>query len=78
MQVGLHMVHLPQGQGDAGGKEVRETRSQAAQLETYPVAIKLNRPVEVLDQQTNITDGLIHASAWRCSRRRGYLWASGR
>src|ERR1700691_1295163 len=75
MQGGLHMIHLPQGQGYSGGEEVSETRRQAAQLETYPVAIELNGMLEVLDQQAEVADRnatlrFTHELAWKCSLRR--------
>jgi len=56
MQVTLHVFYLPQRQGNSGGKEVSKTRSQTAQLETHPVAIKRNRAIEVLDQKTYVAD----------------------
>ena len=78
MQVGLHVIHLPQGQGDTSGEEVSETRGQAAQLESYPVAIELDGAVEVLDQKAYVADGLSHGLAWKCSPRRECQWANGR
>ena len=56
--MGLHVIHLPQRQRDSRGKEVSEARRQAAQLETYPVAIELDGAVEVLDQKTYVADRL--------------------
>ena len=52
----LHVFHLPKRQRDPGSKEVSKTWSQAAQLETYPVAIERNRAIEVLDQKTYVAD----------------------
>ena len=51
-----HVFHLPKRQRDSGSKEVGKTRSQTAQLETYPVAIERNRAIEVLDQKTYVAD----------------------
>lgn len=56
MQVTLHVFDLPKRQRNSGSKEVSKTWSQAAQLETNPVAIERNRAIEVLDQKTNVTD----------------------
>ena len=51
MQVTLHVVHLPQCHRDSSRKKISKTWSQSAQLETNPVAIELNRAIEVLDQK---------------------------
>ena len=50
------MIDLPQGQRDAGGKEVSKTRSEAAQLETYLVAVERDGAFQVLHQQTDVAD----------------------
>ncbi len=88
LQVSLHMIHLPQGQRDSRSEEVSETRSQTAQLETYPVTIELDGALEVLDQQTDVADRrtpdartgfqLSHGSAWKCLPQRECPWANGR
>jgi hypothetical protein len=52
----LHVFYLPERQCDSGRKEVSETRSQSAQLETHLVAIERNRAIEVLNQKTNVAD----------------------
>jgi hypothetical protein len=54
--VGLHVIHLPQGQGDASGEEVGKARGYPAQLETYAIAIELDGALEVLDQQADVAD----------------------
>jgi len=39
-EVGLHVVDLPQGQGDTSGEEVGKARREPSQLKTYLVAVE--------------------------------------
>ena len=55
-QVALHMIHLPQGEGDAGGEEVGKTRGHPAQLESDVIAIEPDGALQILDQQADVAD----------------------
>jgi hypothetical protein len=64
LEMCLHMVHLPQGQGGAASEEIGKARGQAAQPEPHDIAVKVHRAVEILNQKTEVAD-FIHAWAWR-------------